>query len=320
MRTLFIALRGFSYMACFALLWGWVALGVRGFDVGFGVVLPAWAGTLGTSFMALGGLLAVLCVGTFAVRGRGTPALFDAPREFVAVGPYRYVRNPMYIGGGTVLVGFGLYLHSISILILCLAWFLLFHLVVVLYEEPTLKDKFGAAYQEYCQAVRRWIPGRSRRGALIATLVFALAAVAPAAGADPKPDFSGEWKVNLAKSDFGPLPAPLSRTDRIDHKDPSLKVTSTQTNRQGESSRSLSCTTDGTECVHTFRGAPFKVATSARWEGNNLVLDSKGTFNETEVRIREKWTLAPDGKTMTVIRHLASQEGEVEQTIVMERQ
>ena len=62
----------------------------------------------------------VVGVGIFVVRGRGTPAVFDAPREFVVVGPYKYVRNPMYIGALTLLIGFGLYQHSISILVFSL--------------------------------------------------------------------------------------------------------------------------------------------------------------------------------------------------------
>jgi protein-S-isoprenylcysteine O-methyltransferase Ste14 len=68
-------------------------------------------------------------------QGQGTPAPFDAPRNFVAIGPYRCVRNPTYIGALTVLVGFGLYEYSVSILLLCLVVFALVHLFIVVYEE-----------------------------------------------------------------------------------------------------------------------------------------------------------------------------------------
>jgi protein-S-isoprenylcysteine O-methyltransferase Ste14 len=61
-------------------------------------------------------------VGVFVVRRRGTPALFDAPRVFVAVGPYRHVRNPMYVGGFTMFVDLSLCERSISILIFGFAW------------------------------------------------------------------------------------------------------------------------------------------------------------------------------------------------------
>ncbi len=69
----------------------------------------------------------------------GTPAPFDAPEQFVAIGPYKYVRNPMYIGGFVVLVGLGIYERSPSMLIFCVAWLMLAHLLVILYEEPNLE-------------------------------------------------------------------------------------------------------------------------------------------------------------------------------------
>jgi len=158
MRTLFDAIRALVYVTGFVFLWGWIALSVRRYDLGLGIVLPEWTEQLGISFMLIGGMLALLCVGTFVVRGRGTPAPFDAPRQFVAAGPYRYVRNPMYIGAWIVLSGFGLYLHSLSILLMALAALLLAHLFVVLYEEPTLREKFGAPYESYCSSVSVGFP------------------------------------------------------------------------------------------------------------------------------------------------------------------
>ncbi len=82
-----------------------------------------------------------------------------APEEFVAVGPYKYVRNPMYIGGLIVLAGLALYQHSVSILLLCLGLFLLVNLFLVVFEEPDLKARFGAKYEDYLKTVPRWIPG-----------------------------------------------------------------------------------------------------------------------------------------------------------------
>jgi protein-S-isoprenylcysteine O-methyltransferase Ste14 len=158
MRVLFDALRALIYATGFVLLWGWIALGVRPYDTGLGIVLPAWTVMLGVLSMLIGGICVVLCVGTFVIWGRGTPAPFDAPRQFVSVGPYKYVRNPMYIGAWMVLLGCGLYLRSFSILILSLASLVLAHLFVILYEERDLRDRFGASYEEYCNSVPRWIP------------------------------------------------------------------------------------------------------------------------------------------------------------------
>ncbi len=117
--------------------------------------------------MATGAALALLCVGTFIAIGHGTPAPFDPPREFVAAGPYRRVRNPTYIGALLIFMGLGLYQRSFSILLFALAWLAIVDLFVVYYEEPTLRRKFGTKYEEYCHAVPRWIPKlrhRSEKG------------------------------------------------------------------------------------------------------------------------------------------------------------
>jgi protein-S-isoprenylcysteine O-methyltransferase Ste14 len=162
MKTLFLALRSVIYMSGFLLFFGWIALLVRTFDQSFGVSLPAATEIPGAILVVVGAILVLACAGVFISRGRGTPAIFDAPRAFVAIGPYKYVRNPMYIGGLILLIGFGLYERSISILFLALLLFLLVHLFVLFYEEPTLTRKFGSSYQEYRRAVRRWIPRLTR--------------------------------------------------------------------------------------------------------------------------------------------------------------
>jgi protein-S-isoprenylcysteine O-methyltransferase Ste14 len=158
MRSLFVALRAIFFATCFLLLWLWVAMRLRPLDRYLGAPLPDWARAIGVVFIFVGGSLAFTCIALFIVQGRGTPAPFDAPRQFVALGPYRIIRNPMYIGGLTMLMGLGLYRYSKAILLFCPVWFLLAHVFVILYEEPTLMSKFGTSYQGYCRAVPRWIP------------------------------------------------------------------------------------------------------------------------------------------------------------------
>lgn len=158
MRTLFLALRALIYVTGFVLFFGWIALAVRAFDQSLGVVLPAWTNALGVVFMVVGGILVITCAGIFVLRGRGTPAVFDPPKEFVALGPYKWVRNPMYIGGFVLIVGFGLYQRSVSILLLSLLLALLFHLFVLAVEEHGLEKRFGHSYLEYKKSVNRWIP------------------------------------------------------------------------------------------------------------------------------------------------------------------
>lgn len=159
-----VVLRAALYSSAFVLLWAWLAASVQPLDARLPFTLPVWVRPLGWALVLAGALLALWCVGTFVARGRGTPAPFDPPREFVAAGPYRYVRNPMYIGGFGVLLGAGLALQSPSILGLAFLFLLLVHLLVLLYEEPSLARRFGDPYLRYKSSVRRWLP-RSRRAA-----------------------------------------------------------------------------------------------------------------------------------------------------------
>ncbi len=162
MDTLFTAVRAVTFMSGFVFLWGWVAWRLRALDARFSLMLPAWTDVPGVILMALGAALALASVATFVVRGRGTPAPFDPPRQFVAVGPYRYVRNPMYIGALTVLAGLGLYLNSGAVLLFSILWIGFAHLFVVVYEEPVLRRSFREPYEAYCRAVPRWIPRLGR--------------------------------------------------------------------------------------------------------------------------------------------------------------
>ncbi|MGH9966646.1 MAG: methyltransferase family protein [Pyrinomonadaceae bacterium] len=155
---LFITIRAVIYVTAFILLFGWLSLSVRSFDRDIGIVLPNWTTGLGIILMVAGGLLVLMCAAVFVARGRGTPAVFDPPREFVALGPYKFVRNPMYIGGFMLQLGFGLYHRSPSILLLSLLLILLLHLFVVFIEEPGLEERFGQGYLDYKKAVNRWIP------------------------------------------------------------------------------------------------------------------------------------------------------------------
>lgn len=113
---------------------------------------------LGMLVGAIGAAIVLWCIFTFASIGRGTPAPFDPPRRLVVQGPYRFVRNPMYIGAGLALGGAALFYESVSLLGYAGLFFLITHLFVMLYEEPTLRRTFGQEYEAYCHKVRRWWP------------------------------------------------------------------------------------------------------------------------------------------------------------------
>lgn len=108
----------------------------------------------------IGGISMLWCFWNFTVNGRGTPAPIDPPRELVVVGLYRFVRNPMYVAGLIALLGWILWSPSLPLIAALFLFFTAAHLFVTLYEEPTLKKKFGATYENYCQRVPRWIPKR----------------------------------------------------------------------------------------------------------------------------------------------------------------
>lgn len=105
-----------------------------------------------------GGIVLLWSFWNFLREGRGTPAPIDAPKELVAVGFYRYVRNPMYVGILAMIIGHFLWFGYWSLLVYAVAVFTAFYTFVTLYEEPTLKKRFGPAYEEYLKQVPGWIP------------------------------------------------------------------------------------------------------------------------------------------------------------------
>lgn len=105
----------------------------------------------------IGGAGMLWCFWNFIVNGRGTPAPIDPPKELVAVGLYRYTRNPMYVSGLIGLLGWIAWSPSLALVLAFLFFFLATHTFVTLYEEPTLKKKFGTTYEEYLKKVPRWI-------------------------------------------------------------------------------------------------------------------------------------------------------------------
>jgi protein-S-isoprenylcysteine O-methyltransferase Ste14 len=119
--------------------------------------LSALAGIL---FLMIGSVIYLWCLWDFASTGRGTPAPIDPPKNLVVRGLYSYTRNPMYVGVLGAIFGWCLLYQSLSLVIygFCVASF--FHLFVVIYEEPKLKQMFGRSYDEYCSEVSRWLPFR----------------------------------------------------------------------------------------------------------------------------------------------------------------
>jgi protein-S-isoprenylcysteine O-methyltransferase Ste14 len=128
---------------------------------GRGVSSAAWEAVV---VIAAGTALYVWCVWNFAAVGRGTPAPWDAPSRVVAAGPYRWVRNPIYIAALLVVLGEAWLFMSLELLAYAGIMAVVCHLFVTGYEERALRRRFGPSYLEYRRAVPRWIPRPPRQG------------------------------------------------------------------------------------------------------------------------------------------------------------
>jgi protein-S-isoprenylcysteine O-methyltransferase Ste14 len=142
----------------FFALWFWLLPRWLGFSVEMaGAARGRWLAAVPS---VLGFAVALRCVWDFGWTGRGTPAPVAPPQRLVVVGFYRYVRNPMYLGFAAGWIGlwviFG-HANPVAIVAVAAVAFAV-HLFVVFYEEPTLREKFGAEYEEYRRNVGRWRP------------------------------------------------------------------------------------------------------------------------------------------------------------------
>src|SRR5579859_2400796 len=130
-----------------------------------GSTTPAPVAWAGIGFIVAGGALYVACLWVFASVGRGTPGPWDPPLQFVAVGPYRWVRNPIYIAALLVMVGEAWLFLSLPLVFYAATAAVGFNLFVVGYEERVLSRRFGSEYAAYRRTVSRWFPRPPRHWA-----------------------------------------------------------------------------------------------------------------------------------------------------------
>jgi len=117
-----------------------------------------WVDAVGWVLVLAGGAVLLHAFVAFAWHGRGTPAPAAPTEHLVVQGAYRHVRNPMYVAVVAVVLGQVLLFAS---------WGLFAYLVIIgvtmaafvqAYEEPTLREAYGPAYDEFCANVPRWLP------------------------------------------------------------------------------------------------------------------------------------------------------------------
>lgn len=135
--------------------------------------------------------------------------------------------------------------------------------------------------------------------------------------ADPKPNFSGDWKLAVAKSDFGGAPAPQSVLTQIDHKEPEILVRSKVAGPQGAYNTQYRYVTDGRENTNIIRGNEIK--SHATWEGANLKVAAHAVSEGAQVDFADQWTLSADRKTLTMVRLITAPQGKMQQRFVYEK-
>lgn len=152
-----------------------------------------------------------------------------------------------------------------------------------------------------------------QRTAFILILALVLAAGLAAA----KPNFTGDWKLNPAKSDFGEFPAPAKLTMTIGHEDPNLKVATLMAGDYGEFTWEAAYTTDGKECTNKMRDNESKSVVT--WDGDRLLINTKTSFGGNDMTISDKWNLSEDGKSLMIERKFSGSQGEMVQKLALEK-
>ena len=151
---------------------------------------------------------------------------------------------------------------------------------------------------------------------LCGLLAITLTLAAASTGAQQKPNFSGSWKMNQVKSDFGPAPAPDTFTRKIVHAEPSITIDEVQGTPLGEQATSRKMTTDGKEGTFEVSGAQVKAI--AKWDGSALVVVS--SVPAIGISYNDRMSLSADGKVLTSVVKLDTPDGSIDVKVVFEKQ
>ncbi len=115
----------------------------------------------GIIFVCIGIIFLLWCIRDFYISGKGTLAPWNPPKDLVIVGLYRFVRNPMYVSVLLVVLGWGIFFLSPMILLYDSILFFAFHISVIKFEEPRLRNRFGKSWEVYQNNISRWLPKRA---------------------------------------------------------------------------------------------------------------------------------------------------------------
>jgi hypothetical protein len=159
---------------------------------------------------------------------------------------------------------------------------------------------------------------RSVAGLAAIVLLAAAGHAGPNTSSNPAPNFSGEWKLNLSKSNYGYFPAPFGATRKIVQSGAKLSMTTIQKGAKGEITSQLNYTTDGKESANPSPNGESKG--SAQWIGDKLMIESSREVQGAVLKQKEIWTLSADGKTLTIDAHVSLPNGEFDVKQVFEKQ
>jgi len=151
---------------------------------------------------------------------------------------------------------------------------------------------------------------------LASILAAALIVAGAPLRAQQQPNFSGNWKMNPVKSNFGPVPAPDTFNRKIVHAEPSITIDEEQATPLGLQQTQRKMTTDGKESTFDIGGADVKA--TARWEGTTLLAVTR--VEVADLSYNDRMSLSPDGKTLTSVVRVDTPQGSVDITVVFEKQ
>lgn len=139
-------------------------------------------------------------------------------------------------------------------------------------------------------------------------------------GGSATPNLTGTWKLNIAKSDFGQGQPPASQVDTIEDNEPSVKINEDQKGGfMGDMNITSTLNSDGKPTTSTGMGGA-QVTSTAHWEGGSLVVNSKTSFQGSDVTIKDTYTPSADGKTLKEVAHIESSMGNFDATSVFDKQ
>jgi hypothetical protein len=145
---------------------------------------------------------------------------------------------------------------------------------------------------------------------------FATIAIVSISSAANQPNFNGEWKMNPAKSNYAGFPAPASMTRKIELAEPSLVIVENQSGGASDGTTTRTYTTDGKSSAFEINGTA--ITGSAVWDGAALIVNT--SVESAGLTFKDRMSLSADGKELTSVVQIASQQGPAELTIVFDRQ